>query len=494
MLGGRAALLVVLVSCWCCMISSLRVCRTRFWVPVLPSTLKMSVNTVSVRADTEGVQNVIHLTAAGASLMPIPVVNRMLEHVKQEAAIGGYEAAAMAKDESEDVYRKVGNLLNCDPSEVALSDNATRSWSMIFYSLKFSRDDVILTSISEYGSNYIPFLQIAKRTGCKIIPVPNDKHGQLDVNILKSYVEDVYKDQVKLIAVTHIPTNGGLVNPATAIGAIANTNGIYYLLDACQSVGQVPLDVQEIKCDFLSGTSRKYLRGPRGIGFLYVNKEVCEQIEPVFLDIHSATWGGTAQYSPKDSQGAASAKPAAAKLAPSQLDSGDYFIRRDARRFETWESSIASQLAFGTAVEYATTIGVDNIYSHIKTLSSWLRTELGSIPGVSVMDLGQEKCGIVTWHVCLDLLQSSGGLPRDEVAFERLLSAQAVKQALAEHKPRRINVTVTGATSTLLDAQNRELPELVRSSVSYYNTQEECMEMLSVLRQLVDSFKQEAAS
>lgn len=442
------------------------------------------LNTESVRADTEGVGNVIHLNAAGASLMPRPVVDRLIEHVRREAEIGGYEAAAEAKQESEDVYRKVGLLLNCDASEVALSDNATRSWSLIFYSLNFAKDDVIITSVSEYGSNYIPFLQLAKRTGCKVVTVPNDESGQLDVNVLKSYIEGDYKDKVKLVAVTHIPTNGGLVNPAAAIGSIAKANGIYYLLDACQSVGQLPLDVKAIGCDFLSGTSRKYLRGPRGIGFLYVNKEVCEQIEPVFLDIHSATWGGTAHYAPKDSQGAAASKPAK-KVAPSELDSGDYYIRKDARRFETWETSIASQLAFGTAVEYATNLGVNNIYSHIQSLSSWLRTELETIPGVVVMDLGSEKCGIVTWHVSPEKLSS---VRDDAEAFEKLLAAPAIKQALADHKPRRINVTVTGATSTLLDAQDRELPEMVRSSISYYNTQEECQEMLGVLRSLLEIF------
>lgn len=447
----------------------------------------MSLNTESVariREDTEGVTNVIHLNAAGASLMPRPVVNRIMDHVKLEASLGGYEAAAETKAESEDVYHKVGKLLNCDASEVALSDNATRSWSLIFYSLKFAQGDVILTSVSEYGSNYIPFLQLAKRTGCKIVTVPNDEYGQLDVNVLKSYVEGDYKDKVKLIAVTHIPTNGGLVNPAAAIGSIAKANGIYYLLDACQSVGQVPLDVKAIGCDFLSGTSRKYLRGPRGIGFLFVSKDVCSDIEPVFLDIHSATWGGTAKYAPKDSQGAAAFTPAQ-KVVPSELDSGDYYIRGDARRFETWETSIASQLAFGTAVEYANNIGIANIYSHIQSLASWLRGELETIPGVQVMDLGREKCGIVTWYVSAEKLSS---VRNDGETFERLLSSPAIKEALAGHKPRRINVTVTGATSTLLDAQDRELPEMVRSSVSYYNTREECQEMLSLLRRLVDIY------
>jgi selenocysteine lyase/cysteine desulfurase len=444
-----------------------------------------SLNTDKIREETEGCFNVIHFGAAGASLMPDVVTRRLIKHVKLEAQIGGYEAAAETKEESEAVYEKVATLLGCDASEIALSDNATRSWSLLFYSLKFTADDVILTSVAEYGSNYIPFLQVAKQTGCKVMVVPNDEHGQLDVHALSTYVTDTYKGQVKLIAVTHIPTNGGLVNPAAAIGAVAKEHDIYYLLDACQSVGQVPLDVKAIGCDFLSGTSRKYLRGPRGIGFLYVNKRVCEQIEPVFLDIHSATWGGSASYAPKDSQGTAAV---AVKVLPSSLDSSSYYVRTDARRFETWETSIASQLAFGTAVEYAIDLGIDNIYADITALATWLRGELASIPGVVVADLGKEKCGIVTWYVSLDQLTEQHGEGRcDEAAFERVLAPAAIKAALCSN-PKRINVTVTGATSTLLDAQQRELPELVRSSVSYYNTREECEQMLVVLRGLVAQY------
>ena len=452
--------------------------------------MSSAIDVEKVRMQTKGCDNVIHLNAAGASLMPGPVYKTMIEHLTLENEIGGYEAAAAAKEESEMVYDEVAKMLSCDREEVALSDNATRSWSMIFYSLKFSAEDVILTSVSEYGSNYIPFLQLSKRTGCTVVPVPNDEHGQLDVQALESLVSDTYKGRVKLIGVTHVPTNGGLVNPAKEIGEVAKKHDIYYLLDACQSVGQMPLDVTQLGCSFLSGTSRKYLRGPRGVGFLYVNKAVLEDIEPVFLDIHSATWGGTAKYAPKDTQGATGAvevKPQA-----SSMDSDDYYIRKDARRFETWEASIASQLAFGAAVKYANNLGLDNIYSEIQSLASWLRGELGKIDGLVVADLGKEKCGIITWYFDLQKMTDSAtaGGKQDPDAFSAILSAGAVKEAMMANKPKRINVTVTGATSTLLDAQQRELPDLVRSSVSYYNTREEAEAMLSVIRGLVSQYRE----
>ena len=253
-------------------------------------------------------------------------------------------------------------------------------------------------------------------------------------------------------AVTHVPTNGGLVNPAREIGQIANKYGMYFLLDACQSVGQMPLDVRLLGCDFLSGTSRKYLRGPRGVGFLYVNKAVLEDIEPVFLDIHSATWGGTAAYAPKDAQGS-SAVGAEVRPAASMMDSSEYYITQRCSRFETWEASVASQLAFGAAVEYANKLGLEKIYVDIQP---WLLgyRELSQIDGLVVADLGRRSA--VLLHVFdLEKMTASAvaGGRQNHQAFTSLLSASAVKDALMNHKPKRINVTVTGATSTLLDAQ-----------------------------------------
>ena len=255
-------------------------------------------------------------------------------------------------------------------SEIAIVENATRAWDMAFYGLSFAPGDRILTARAEYSSNVIAFLQVAARTGAVVEVVDNDESGQLSVEDLRRRLADD-TGPVKLVAVTHVPTQGGLVNPAEDIGTATRDAGVPYLLDACQSVGQLPVDVDQIGCDFLSATGRKYLRGPRGTGFLYVRSNMSEQLEPPFLDLHAATW-----------------------TAPDR-----YEIRPDARRFETWETNYAAKIGLGVAVDYALSWGMDAIHARVTTLADRLRELLGELKGVRVHDQGRRRCGIVTFTV-----------------------------------------------------------------------------------------------
>lgn len=249
-------------------------------------TTSAPLDVTKARRETPGCEEVLHFNNAGASLMPEPVLRATVEHLELEARIGGYEAAARRAEGLERVYGATARMLGCHPDEVAVIENATRAWDMAFYSIPFGSGDRILTAQAEYASNFIAFLQVARKTGAMVEAVPNDESGQLSVEALRGMMDE----RVKLIAVTHVPTNGGLVNPAAEVGKVAREASVLYLLDACQSAGQMLLDVGEIGCDMLSMTGRKYLRGPRGTGLLYVRREILEKLEPPFLDLHAAEW------------------------------------------------------------------------------------------------------------------------------------------------------------------------------------------------------------
>ena len=390
----------------------------------------MAIDVARARAETPGCSQVLHFNNAGASLMPQVVLDAQVAHLQREAAIGGYEAKAEAMDAIEGAYASIARLLNCRAEEIALMENATVAWHAAFLSLPWQEGDRILTAEAEYASNYISYLKLARQKGVVVERVPSTATGDLDVEALERMIDG----RARLIAVTHVPTNGGLVNPAAEIGRIAKAHNILFLLDACQSAGQLDLDVQAIGCDLLSATGRKYLRGPRGSGFLYVRKERLEEIEPPVLDLHSAHW-----------------------VTPER-----YEMRPDARRFENWEFNYAAVLGLGAAVDYALAWGMPEIERRVVALAADLRTALAEVPGIAVQDIGTRKGGICTFtHERLDA-----------ATISTRLRAQA------------INTSVSDPNSTLLDATARGLPDLVRASVHYFNTDEEIDRFCRALREL----------
>lgn len=384
-----------------------------------------------VRRDTPACEKQVHFNNAGASLMPLPVVNSVIHHIKLEQNIGGYEAEASASKELENLYVEFAKLLNASAHEIAFTENATRAWDMAFYGMPLQSGDRILTHESEYVSNYLAFLQQAQRRGIVIDLVPSDASGQIDVQALEAMIVP----RTRLIAITHVPSQGGLVNPVEAVGAIARKHDLLYLLDACQSVGQLPVDVKKIDCHVLSGTGRKFLRGPRGTGFLYVRSDMIEKITPPFIDLRAANFTGTHSYE----------------------------LVQGAKRYENWESNVSGRIGLMEAVRYARNIGLEAIETRVSHIAVALRSALATLPNLDVQDLGIHKCGIVTFSVH----------GQDCSAIQRRLSAE------------NINVSIATALPFVpLDLRKRGINALIRASVHYYNTENEIDKFIETLRAL----------
>lgn len=384
----------------------------------------------AIRNDTPAVKDLVHFNNAGASLPPKQVLEAVIGHLTLEAQVGGYEAAAINEEKIENFYTAIAKLINASTTEIAYAENATRAWDMAFYAIPFKKGDRILTCVSEYASNYIAYLQVAEQKGVKIDVIPNDAYGQLDVKALENRIDE----KVKLISITHVPTNGGLINPAEAVGQVARKANILYLLDACQSVGQMPIDVEKIGCDMLSVTGRKFLRGPRGTGFLYVNKRNVEQLIPPFLDLLAAEW----------------------------IDKNTYTIRKDARRFENWERYIAGQIGLATAIDYLNNIGIHPIWNRIQSLADLLRSKLKSLNNVILQDLGQHNCGIISFSI-------------------KNADSLYIKEQLAKNN---INIAISKRPYTLLDMESRHLEDILRASLHYYNNEEEIEKFITALSKI----------
>jgi cysteine desulfurase/selenocysteine lyase len=380
-----------------------------------------------LRAETSGTAQRIHFNNAGASLPPDVVVETVINYLKEEAIYGGYETEYKYREQLENTYSLIARLINADKDEVAIVENASTAWGLVFNGITFKKGDVVITCEMEYVTNLLGFLNAQKTHGIEIKVIPNDENG----NFPPAALEDAISPQTKLIAMTHIASTTGGMIPIVEIGKIARKHQILYLVDACQSAGQVPVNVKEIDCDMLAVTGRKYLRAPRGTGFLYVRKAVQDQLKLILMDGFSAPW----------------------------MSLDDFKTRNDCRRFELYEKNRALTLGLGKAIDYALNIGVDRIWQRVQHLASLMRQQLESIDGITVHDIGDQKCGIVSFLV-------NG------------IDSASVKSKLAE---KQINISVGKAISTLIYMDKHHLNTIARASVHYYNTEEEIKTMCDAL-------------
>lgn len=385
----------------------------------------------TLRADTPGTQHVVHLNNAGASLMPTPVVEAITNYIALEAEMGGYEAADFSRDAIRGFYTATAELLSTKPDNIAATANATDAYARALSAIPFERGDVILTTRNDYASNQIAFISLQKRFGLKIVRADDDTYGGVSVDDMAAKIRLL---RPRLVAVTHVPTNSGLVQPVEAIGQLCREYDVLYLVDACQSVGQLPVDVAQIQCDFLTATCRKFLRGPRGMGFLYVSDKVLsEGYAPLFIDLHGASWESADAFCP----------------APT------------ARRFEDWEFPYALVLGAAEAHRYALNVGLSTIARRNAELGTMLRTKLNALPGVRLLDEGQHLSSIIT-------------------LFSERKSAADLKAALSAE---RINTSLSTYGSALLDYQRKGMTTAaLRISPHYYNTEGEVNAVVEALQ------------
>jgi selenocysteine lyase/cysteine desulfurase len=390
----------------------------------------MTKSIETLRADTPGVAHRIHLNNAGTALPPLPVLRAMQEHLELESQIGGYEAADQVAQDLEGYYAAVARLLNAKPRNIAFATSATDAFARVLSAIPFRPGDAILTTENDYISSQLAFLSLQKRFGIKLLRARDTAEGGVDVADFELLLK---KHRPVLAAVTHVPTNSGLVQPVAEIGKICREHGVWYLVDACQSAGQMPLDVEKIGCDFLSATMRKFMRGPRGAGFLFASDRALDAgLEMLLPDMRSADW----------------------------TSADEYATNPTARRFEYWEMAPALVLGSKAAAEYALTVGMDWIENRVKMLADFTRKKLAELPGVQVLDKGTERCGIVTAHAT------------------HWDSETLMKKLWAEN----INCRVSSLAVAQIDFPRKGVTWALRVSPHYYNTEEEIGRMVEVIR------------
>ncbi|WP_461146349.1 aminotransferase class V-fold PLP-dependent enzyme [Spirosoma pulveris] len=381
-----------------------------------------------LRADTPGCYETLFLNNAGASLMPQPVVAAMQEYLQQETQLGGYEVERLMKDQIESFYEETARFLNTKPGNIAYAYSATDATIQALSAIRFRPGDTILTTTNDYISNQLMFLSMQQRLGIRLLRLNDLPNGDPDL----THAEELIRaHRPVLIAMTHIPTNSGLVLPAEEMGKLCRKYGIWYLLDAAQSVGQLPIDVTRIQADFLVATGRKFLRGPRNTGFLYVSDRVLEAgLAPLFIDRRAAAWTGPDTYS----------------LLPG------------ARQFEPQEISLLT-VGLAEAIRYVNKIGMEAIVQQNQLLMHRLRTGLAKLDGLALLDEGSRLSNILTFHT-----------PREPLS--------ALEASLRRE---RVIFTVQYSGGALIDFRRKGVDWLVRLSPHYFNTLDEMDEVVDVI-------------
>ncbi|MFZ6779849.1 aminotransferase class V-fold PLP-dependent enzyme [Undibacterium sp. Ji83W] len=373
-----------------------------------------------LRAQTPGIDRGTHLNHAGASLLPQAALQAIHAHLDLEAQVGPMEAALLVADRLQALREDAATLINANCDEIALMNSGSSAFGNVFAAMpRLRQGDRILVGRQEWGGNLANYQRAAQLAGARVETIPCHADGSVDANALTQMIDK----HVRLISLTWLPANSGLINDAAAVGEVAAAAGVSYIIDAGQALGQVPVDVKALQCDVLKSAGRKHLRGPRGTALLYVRKSFLDKLEPAWVDVSSAP-----------------------------IAEDEVHLRNDARRFETSEAAVALQLGLAKSVKLALNMGVANLGAVSAALAKACRERLASIPAISLHDLGEgEQSGIVSFNL-------------------RGHDAMALKNTLAQQ---RIYIGANGVPYTPLDMQARGLHSIARASFSYLNTEDD---------------------
>ncbi|MFF3707251.1 FAD-dependent oxidoreductase [Streptomyces phaeochromogenes] len=392
-----------------------------------PTPRSPTLDVTALRAATPGMRHAHHMNAAGAALPSAATLAAVTDHLHLESLLGGYEAAEALADRTERVYHSAARLIGAEPQDIALVDSASTAWQRALGALRLKAGDRVLASSSTYVSSALHLLEMRDSHGIVLEVLPADASGQVDLGAL----DTALREPAALVTIAHVPTSSGLVEPVAAVGALAARAGVPLLLDATQSLGQLPVDVQEMRCGIVVATGRKFLRGPRGTGLLYVDPELRARTRPAAPDVRGAQWSSAYRY----------------EVVPG------------ARRYETWESSHALRLGLGTALDEALDLGVALIRDHVTELAERLRAGLSGVPGIRQTDPTAAASGIVTF------------LREDEDP----------RQTVRDLRATGFRLTTVPASHGQWDLGRRGLERVARASLHVYNSADDVDALVAAL-------------
>lgn len=307
----------------------------------------------------------------GAGLMSPQTLNVIENHLRREIAVGAYRAAQESRIPMEEFYGRVARLLNAaSPNDVAFMDSASRAWNMALYGAELRPGDRVLTLSSEFGTNVLTLFHRARQVGASVEVIQCDAEGHFAMD---DFAAAIAKG-ARMVAISHVVAHASIVNPVHEIGQLTNRYGAIYLVDGCQGVGQISVDVEAIQCDAYTGTGRKWLRGPRGTGFLYVKSSAPFRTPHIDLSAADLVIGKDGQVVGVE-------------------------VRTDARQFELWERSVAGMLGLSSAIGEYLAMQPGYVTDRIQTQADRLRAVVSDNPHLRLLGRRQSESGVIGFYL-----------------------------------------------------------------------------------------------